>query len=64
MFANTVTITLELMLKIGLESFFGNNFMIIETPKIKSDPLKFKDSKKYVDRLKKAKKILNLKILF
>ena len=39
-----------------LESFFGNNFMIIETPKIKSDPLKFKDSKKYVDRLKKAKK--------
>ena len=30
--------------------------MIIETPKIKSDPLKFKDSKKYVDRLKKAKK--------
>ena len=39
-----------------LESFFGNNFMIIETPKIKTDPLKFKDSKKYVDRLKKAKK--------
>ena len=29
--------------------------MIIETPKIKSDPLKFKDSKKYVDRLKAKK---------
>ena len=43
-----------------LESFFGNNFMIIETPKIQSDPLKFKDSKKYVDRLKIAKKKTNL----
>jgi len=43
-----------------LESFFGNNFMIIETPKIQSDPLKFKDSKKYVDRLKIAKKNTNL----
>ena len=43
-----------------LESFFGNNFMIIETPKIHSDPLKFKDRKKYVDRLKIAKKNTNL----
>ena len=36
--------------------------MIIETPKIKNDPLKFKDSKKYVDRLKTAKKKQILKI--
>ncbi len=43
-----------------LESFFGNNYMIIETPKIKDDPLKFKDDKKYTDRLKSAKKNTDL----
>ena len=30
--------------------------MIMDTPKIKPDPLNFKDSKKYVDRLKTAQK--------
>lgn len=43
-----------------LESLFGNNYMIIETPKIKDDPLKFKDNKKYTDRLKSAKKNTDL----
>ena len=28
----------------------------MDTPKIKPDPLKFKDSKKYIDRLKNAQK--------
>ena len=39
-----------------LECTFGNNFMIMDTPKIKPDPLKFKDSKKYAERLKEAQK--------
>ena len=39
-----------------LELFFGKNFVIIETPKVKSDPLKFRDTKKYNDRLKEAQK--------
>ena len=30
--------------------------MIMDTPKIKPDPLSFKDSKKYIDRLKVAQK--------
>jgi acetyl-CoA carboxylase carboxyl transferase subunit beta len=46
--------------KARLESFFGNNYMIIDTPKIKDDPLKFKDNKKYTDRLKSAKKNTDL----
>ncbi len=43
-----------------LELFFGKNFVIIETPKVKSDPLKFRDTKKYHDRLKEAQKKNNL----
>jgi acetyl-CoA carboxylase carboxyl transferase subunit beta len=39
-----------------LELFLGNNYMIMDTPKIEPDPLKFKDSKKYSDRLKIAQK--------
>ena len=39
-----------------LELFLGNNYILIETPKIEPDPLKFKDTKKYSDRLKEAKK--------
>tara|TARA_B100001989_G_C24454045_1_gene420596 strand:+ start:13 stop:852 length:840 start_codon:yes stop_codon:yes gene_type:complete len=38
------------------ELLFGNNYILMETPKIKPDPLKFKDHKKYVDRLKDAQK--------
>ena len=30
--------------------------MIMDTPKVKPDPLKFKDNKKYSDRLKEAQK--------
>ena len=39
-----------------LELFLGKSFMIMDTPKIKPDPLNFKDSKKYIDRLKNAQK--------
>ena len=39
-----------------LELFFGKSYMIMDTPKIKPDPLSFKDSKKYIDRLKVAQK--------
>ena len=38
------------------ELLFGTNYILMETPKIKPDPLKFKDNKKYVDRLKDAQK--------
>ena len=38
------------------ELLFGSNYIQMETPKIKPDPLKFKDSKKYADRLKDAQK--------
>ncbi len=38
-----------------LESLFdGGNFKYVETPKAPADPLKFRDQKKYVDRLKEA----------
>ena len=38
--------------------FFDNKeFEIIETPLPKDDPLKFEDNKKYIDRLKSARKI-------
>ena len=30
--------------------------MVMDTPKVKADPLKFKDNKKYSDRLKEAQK--------
>ena len=39
-----------------LKFFLGNNFMVMDTPKVKADPLKFKDNKKYSDRLKEAQK--------
>ena len=39
-----------------LNFFFGNNFMVMDTPKVKADPLKFKDNKKYSERLKEAQK--------
>ena len=39
-----------------LELFFGKNYIIMDTPKIKPDPLSFKDSKKYTERLKIAQK--------
>lgn len=35
---------------------FGDDFRILKTPKIKPDPLKFKDLKKYADRVKSAQK--------
>ena len=38
------------------ELLFGTNYIVMETPKIKPDPLKFKDNKKYADRLKDAQK--------
>ena len=38
------------------ELLFGSNYIQMETPKIKPDPLKFKDNKKYADRLKDAQK--------
>ena len=30
--------------------------MVMDTPRVKADPLKFKDNKKYSDRLKEAQK--------
>ena len=39
-----------------LSFFLGNNFIVMDTPKVKADPLKFKDNKKYSDRLKEAQK--------
>ncbi len=38
------------------ELLFGSNYILMETPKIKPDPLKFKDNKRYSDRLKDAQK--------
>ena len=35
--------------------FGGENFHMIDMPKVLQDPLKFKDSKKYTDRLKEAR---------
>ena len=37
--------------------------MIMDTPKIKPDPLKFRDSKKYSERLKDAQKKNSIKIV-
>ena len=50
-----MTTILELVQNKG-SIFLGNNFMIMDTPKVKPDPLKFKDNKKYSDRLKEAQK--------
>ena len=35
---------------------FGDDYRILRTPKIKPDPLKFKDLKKYSDRIKSTQK--------
>ena len=56
MFVNIVIIILELVQKKGGNYFLGKSFMIMDTPKIKPDPLNFKDSKKYIDRLKNAQR--------
>ena len=47
---------LRITAKERIELFFGNNYEIIKTPEIKADPLKFKDKKKYSDRLKSSQK--------
>ena len=47
---------LRLPAKERLKILFDNDFSIIKTPGIKADPLKFKDKKKYTDRLKSAGK--------
>ena len=47
---------LRLPAKERLKILFDNDFSIIKTPEIKADPLKFKDKKKYTDRLKSAEK--------
>ena len=39
-----------------LEMFFATNYKLLETPKIKPDPLNFKDKKKYKERLKMSQK--------
>ena len=36
-------------------NFLGNNFMVMDTPRVKADPLKFKDNKRYSD-IKEAQK--------
>lgn len=45
--------------RIGSDARFGQlldaGFKILQTPKVQEDPLKFKDSKKYPDRLKAAR---------
>ena len=38
-----------------LAQLLDEGFTILENPKVKEDPLKFKDSKKYTDRLKAAR---------
>ena len=47
---------LRIFAKDRIELIFGGNYEIIKTPEIKSDPLKFKDKKKYSDRLKSSQK--------
>ena len=42
-----------------LEFFLGKNLKILSTPSIKPDPLKFKDLKKYTERLKVSQKKTN-----
>ncbi len=38
-----------------LAQLLDEDFTILESPKVKEDPLKFRDSKRYVDRLKTAR---------
>ena len=48
----------KLSCKERFDIFFDNKeYMLIETPLPKDDPLKFQDNKKYTDRLKSARKI-------
>ena len=48
----------KLSCKERFDIFFDNReYQLIETPIPKDDPLKFEDNKKYVDRLKSARKI-------
>jgi acetyl-CoA carboxylase carboxyl transferase subunit beta len=48
----------KLSCKERFNTFFDNKeYEIIETPLPKDDPLKFEDKKKYIDRLKSARKI-------
>jgi len=48
----------KLSSKERFETFFDNKeYELIETPLPKDDPLKFEDNKKYIDRLKSARKI-------
>ncbi len=42
-----------------LKTIFNENYKIIETNKIASDPLNFKDKKKYTERLKSSRKKTN-----
>ena len=42
-----------------LNMFFGADYKILETPKIKPDPLNFKDVKKYKERLRISQKNTN-----
>ncbi len=42
-----------------LRTIFNENYKIIETNKIASDPLNFKDKKKYTERLKSSRKKTN-----
>ena len=39
------------------KTFFDGDFSIIQTPLPKDDPLQFQDKKKYIDRLKSARKL-------
>ena len=48
----------KLSCKERFETFFDNKeYELIKTPLPKDDPLKFEDNKKYIDRLKSARKI-------
>jgi acetyl-CoA carboxylase carboxyl transferase subunit beta len=50
----------KLSCKERFEIFFDDKeFELIETPLPKDDPLEFEDNKKYIDRLKSARKITN-----
>ena len=48
----------KLSCKERFETFFDNKeYELIKTPLPKDDPLKFQDNKKYIDRLKSARKV-------
>ena len=59
MFAQTAINIIELKPKQRFDILFGkNNYEIFKTPIPKDDPLTWKDSKPYKDRLKSARKKL------